>query len=182
MNIVPATDLRPAISTSQLLAPVAAADRVRSTAISSRILVVDDDPGLRTMLKTVLGSAGYRISCAEDGEEGWHALCANRFDALITDHEMPRLTGLDLLRRVRARPLNVPVILTSGRIPWDQEDLTRLLPPGLALRKPFSFVELLACVRRILAPLEFTAAEDSAQGLRLSESGQPPPLGEGVAG
>jgi len=148
----------------------------------AHILVVDDDPGLRAILNAVLSSAGYRISCAADGEEGWHALCADRFHALITDHEMPRLTGLDLLRRVRARPLDVPVILTSGRIPWDQEDLPRLLAPGLVLRKPFSFVELLASVRRILTPRAFTAAADSAQELRMSESDQPPPLGAGVAG
>jgi len=105
----------------------------------------------------VLHNAGYRISCAEDGEAGWRALCAESFDVLITDHDMPRLTGLDLIRRVRAKSLNVPVILTSAKIPWNERDLARLLPPGKTLEKPFSFAKLLANVRSLVPPATLTA-------------------------
>ena len=123
-----------------------------------RILIVDDDAGLRDFVAKALHGAGYSIHCAEDGEAGWNALCSDAFDALITDHEMPRLTGLDLLRRVRAVQRNVPVILTSGNMPWHDPDLLRLLPPGVALEKPFSLAGLLANVRGLLVPVDSTAA------------------------
>jgi DNA-binding response OmpR family regulator len=100
----------------------------------------------------VLRGAGYSAHCAEDGEAAWAVFCANHFDALITDHEMPRLTGLDLIRRVRAVPIKVPVILMSGRMPCDDENLSRLLPPGIALKKPFSIAELLIHLRGMLIP------------------------------
>jgi DNA-binding response OmpR family regulator len=116
------------------------------------ILVVEDDSRIRDVVAVVLRRTGYRVSCAEDGEAGWNALCADKFDIVITDHEMPRLKGLDLLRRVRAAPLSVPVILASGRIPWHEPDLLPLLAPGEVLEKPFSATALLAMVRSFLTP------------------------------
>ncbi len=133
-------------SPSSLLSP-----RSEPTAYSNRILVVDDDRSTRHLLANVLGRAAYHVSCADDGEAGWEALCADSFDLLITDYDMPRLTGLDLLRRIRVGPSRVPVILMSGTMPWDEPDLLRLLPPGTALEKPFTPADLLANVRGLLA-------------------------------
>jgi DNA-binding response OmpR family regulator len=94
----------------------------------------------------VLRRAGFHVGCAVDGESGWEALSAIRYDLLITDHEMPRLNGLGLLRRVRALSAQLPVILMSARMPWGETDDWRLLKPGLAIEKPFSIGELLAAV------------------------------------
>jgi two-component system response regulator PhoP len=117
-----------------------------------RILIVDDDAGIRQTMAANLGNVGYRTHCAEDGEAGWSALRLGGFDALITDHDMPRLTGLDLIRRARAAALHLPIILMSGRMPWNETSLFRLLRPGIALRKPFTFDELVAKLRCILIP------------------------------
>lgn len=119
-----------------------------------RILIVDDDAEVRDFLARALHGAGFRTHCAEDGEAGWNALRWGSFDALITDHEMPRLTGMDLLRRVRSVQRTVPVILTSGNMPWHDPDLARLLPPGIALQKPFTLAGLLAHLRGLLVPAE----------------------------
>jgi len=121
--------------------------------ISSRshILIVDDDAGIRFVLERVLCAAGYRVSSADDGEAGWGALCADSFDLLITDHDMPRLSGLDLLRRLRDVRFELPVILMSGRMPWEEADLLEVLKPGMAVEKPFSFNVLLANVRGLLS-------------------------------
>jgi CheY-like chemotaxis protein len=117
----------------------------------NHILVVDDDAGVREVLASLLRRSGYRVSCANNGEAGWEALCAESYDALITDHAMPRLTGLDLLRRVRAGTLSaLPVILISGKMPWEEADLLDLVWPGMAMEKPFSFFELLTSVRSVL--------------------------------
>ena len=149
----------------------APADCPGPATVAGRILIVDDDPGIRNLMARALRGAGYRISCAGDGEAGWDALCAEGFDLLITDHEMPRLTGLDLLRRVRAGSLHVPVILTSGRMPWNEKDLLQLLPPGKALEKPFMLGKLLASIRSFLTPAELTAQMSNGQLLRESEAG-----------
>ena len=106
-------------------------------AFPDRILFVDDDPDVRDLTVNLLRHARYRVSCAEDGEAAWDALCADRFDLLITDQDMPRLKGLDLLRRVRAGRLPIPVILISGRMPWAETDLLRLLPPASRWKNRF---------------------------------------------
>jgi DNA-binding response OmpR family regulator len=170
MDFLPGALFEPALAKPDPVAsPLASAPcpdvQPEPKSLSDRILVVDDNAALRETLKCMLRLEAYNVSCAEDGEAGWDALCADRFDVLITDHEMPRLTGLDLLRRVRALPLKIPVILTSGRMPWHEPDLTRLLPPGVAMPKPFSLADLLANVRHMLSP---TARADANAGGQIS--------------
>ena len=119
-------------------------------ASSAHILLVDDDPAVRGTMAFVLKRAGYRVGCAEDGEAGWHALCADPSDLLITDYEMPKLTGLELLRRVRAVSRRLPAILMSGRLPQGEADLESLLRPGAVIPKPFSIGALLGKVQELL--------------------------------
>ena len=123
---------------------------LRHAASSAHILLVDDDPAIRGTVAFLLEGAGYRVGCAADGEAGWHALCADRSDLLITDHEMPKLTGLELLRRVRAVSRHLPAIMISGCPPLGEPDLESLLQPGAVLPKPFSIAVLLAKVRELL--------------------------------
>jgi two-component system chemotaxis response regulator CheY len=120
--------------------------------VLNRILIVDDDAAVRRATSNLLSRAGYHVDCAEDGEAGWAALCQERYDVLITDHNMPRLTGLDLVRRVRANLPNFPVIMISADMPWENADLLHLIQPGFALEKPFSWVDLQEKVRTLLTP------------------------------
>ncbi len=142
-----------------------------SPAPAGRILLVDDDSAIRGILTALLEDAGYRVRSAADGEAGWDALRAGRFDLLITDHEMPGLTGLELLRRVRADPLRLPAIMISGFMPWDEDDLEWLLQPGAAIAKPFSFGALLAKVRELMdgSPAGSPAASREGWPLALGE-------------
>jgi DNA-binding response OmpR family regulator len=87
---------------------------------------------------------------------------------------MPRLTGLDLIRRVRSVPLPMPVMLISGRMPSEKSELDRLLAPGVAVTKPFSFADLLAKLRGILAPRPFGVPAP----LRRSLNARPAPIAE----
>jgi CheY-like chemotaxis protein len=119
------------------------------------VLLADDDAGVRDFLATLLRRANYSVTCAGDGEEAWVALCAAKYDVLITDHSMPKLTGLALIRRLRVGPLNMlPCILISGQLPWEEKDLLDLVRPGMAMAKPFSFLQLLTCVRSFLPVTE----------------------------
>ena len=130
--------------------PTANAARLGRAASSAHILLVDDDPAVRGTVTMLLENAGYRVGCAPDGEAGWHALCAAPSDLLITDYEMPKLTGLELLRRVRAVSRHMPAILMSGCLPRGEADLESLLQPGAVIPKPFSIGALLATVQELL--------------------------------
>jgi DNA-binding response OmpR family regulator len=118
---------------------------------AARILVVDDDEGVRDIFGEVLRANGYDVHSAGDGEAGWAALSDGSTDLLITDHEMPGLTGGDLLLRARAAHFILPVILVSGKLVWPDSDLLRVLQPGVALGKPFSWADLLANARRLIS-------------------------------
>ena len=142
----------------------------------NHILVVDDDAGVREVLANLLRRSGYRVSCANNGEAGWEALCAGSFDALVTDHAMPQLTGLELLRRVRAGTFSaLPVILISGKMPWEEADLLDLVWPGMAMEKPFSFFELLTSVRTVLAITTRAESVYNGQAIRVFDRKQVPP-------
>lgn len=112
-----------------------------------RILVVEDDAVIQRLIGTMLDGAGYSTVFAEDGEAGWHALHSGSFDLVITDNNMPKVTGVEMIRRLRNVYQHLPVILISGEVPRHVHDLTSLLTPGLALEKPFSMAQLLGHVR-----------------------------------
>lgn len=113
------------------------------------ILVVDDDVWIRDGITQLLLREGYLVSTAEDGEAAYSVLCRAPVDLLITDEDMPRLHGIELLRRIRREKYTLPAILISGCLPWDTPDLEELLNPGVALEKPFNFTQLLGEVRAL---------------------------------
>src|SRR5438105_3952966 len=81
-----------------------------------RILVVEDSLGIRQTLAEVLTRSGYHVDEAEDAAAGWQALQSNRYDLVITDNNMPQVSGGELVRRMRIAGITLPVIMTSERI------------------------------------------------------------------
>ena len=112
------------------------------------ILVVDDDPAILTLVRIALESAGHEVVTAPDGEAGLTAVREARPDLVIADWTMPRLTGIEMLARMRADPATakVPFMLLTAR--GQQAD-----EPGIDgfLAKPFSLSELTASVDAALA-------------------------------
>lgn len=115
-----------------------------------RILVVDDDPDLRRLLCRMLGQAGYQVDSADDGSSAWDHLQSMPCDLLVTDHQMARLSGLGLVRRLRAAQWNLPVIMVSGRPPEGELRRQPWLNLSALLGKPFGAAELLSAVRGAL--------------------------------
>ena len=117
---------------------------------SPRILVVDDANYIRQLMASFLTRFGYQVDTAEDGAAGWNALQANHYDLLLTDNNMPRLSGLDLIKRLRFARMNLPVILVSGAMSTDELDQNPALQLAATLPKPFSPDELLETVKAAL--------------------------------
>src|SRR5687767_5928440 len=119
--------------------------------MASTILVVDNDPVLRTLVSRVLTREGHHVRQAEDGMQALADIAVVRPDLLITDLVMPRLTGWSLFARVRRRSPRLPIIIMSGSDTrfWQQE--RELADQAVFLRKPFALDQLLATVARLLA-------------------------------
>jgi DNA-binding response OmpR family regulator len=90
-------------------------ERDGTTAIG-RVLVVDDDPGMRNMLSVALRRHGFVTDTAADGLEALALLSEQRFDAVLTDLQMPRLDGLSLMRKIHAADSAIPVLIQTTRV------------------------------------------------------------------
>lgn len=113
------------------------------------ILVVDDDPALRTLLASYLGANGFTVASANDGVAMWVALAQNAPDAIVLDLMLPGEDGLALTRALRAKS-SVPILMLSAR----GEELDRVIGLEVGvddyLAKPFGPRELLARLRALL--------------------------------
>lgn len=87
---------------------------MHTTSFRYRILIVDDDPALCRMGKTLLETQGYEVLCAGDGFEGLAALKQSLPDIIISDLRMPNMSGFEFLSVVRRRFPVIPVIVISG--------------------------------------------------------------------
>ena len=115
-----------------------------------KILVVDDDLDLLGLVAFALRQAGYLAIEAPDGRAGLEAFEAERPDLVILDVNMPRMSGLDLLREIRGRSAGTPVMMLTVRS--DEQDQVQALDLGADdyLTKPFSPRTLLARIRALL--------------------------------
>jgi len=113
-----------------------------------RILIVDDDPGQRSLLDSFLRSQGFEIALAESGERVLELLPAGKFSMMISDVRMPGLSGLETLRRVRHNFPTLPVLLVTAYA--DIREAVIAMRDGALnyLAKPIDLDELLATVRQ----------------------------------
>src|SRR5688572_20975676 len=81
---------------------------------SARILIVDDDPGQRSLLETFLVAKGFRTQSAGSGEAALRLLAEEPFSLMISDVRMPGMSGIETLRRVRGKHPFLPVLLVTA--------------------------------------------------------------------
>jgi len=115
-----------------------------------RILVVEDNADIRQLNTEVLTESGYQVDAAEDGVEAWHALNTKPYDLLITDNNMPIVTGLELIKKLRAEDMTLPVILMSGTLPAEELEKHPWLQIQATLLKPYTLAELFRTVKEVL--------------------------------
>ncbi|MFN7309426.1 MAG: response regulator, partial [bacterium] len=114
-----------------------------------RILIAEDDPVLADGLSRSLRSAGYAVDMVADGESADSALTAQGYDLLILDLGMPRLAGLDVLRRLRGRGSALPVLILTAADSVEQRVRGLDLGADDYMAKPFALSELEARVRAL---------------------------------
>jgi two-component system chemotaxis response regulator CheY len=117
----------------------------------ARILFVDDEPQLRTLGKRALGGSGYDVDAAVDGVEAWAALHDRGYHLLITDNEMPRLSGLELAARARRAGMRIPIVLTSNSADAARHPIDSRLGLAGCLPKPFRAEALVGIAAQVLA-------------------------------
>jgi len=128
---------------------------------SGRILVVDDEPQIRRVMRVTLSGAGYVVADARSGEEALAKLREERFDLVLLDVNLPGMNGLETCREIRARS-EVHVVMLTVRD--SAHDAVAALDAGADdyVTKPFSMEVLLARIRATLrrSPLSSDAAAD----------------------
>ena len=128
--------------------PLDPTKRQRSSRL--RILVVDDSNSVRQLKVDLLVGCGYDVEEARDGADGWEALQTGHYDLIITDNTMPRMTGVEMIEKLRSASMTVPVIMATGFMPVFLFARKPWLKPDVALTIPFSNDEFLAAVKSIL--------------------------------
>jgi heavy metal response regulator len=115
-----------------------------------RILIVEDEKKVAAFIKKGLEEETYAADVASDGEEGLHLGEQNPYDLIILDLMLPKINGLDILSRLRAKKIETPILLLTAKD--SVEDKVEGLNQGADdyLTKPFAFSELLARIRVLL--------------------------------
>ncbi|MGI9542917.1 MAG: response regulator transcription factor [Cyclobacteriaceae bacterium] len=115
-----------------------------------RILIVEDEPNMRTGLQDNLSFEGYEVELAEDGASGLDKIVQCSYDLILLDVMLPQLSGYDICKRMREKGIPTPVIILTAK----GEEIDKVLGLELGaddyITKPFSLRELLARIKAIL--------------------------------
>ena len=129
------------------------------------VLVAEDESALVTLLRYNLEREGYRVVEATDGEEALLLAAEEKPDLVLLDWMLPQLSGIEVCRRLRARPesRNVPILMLTAR--GEEADRVRGLNTGADdyITKPFSMTELLARLRAVMRRIRPSLTEDTVK-------------------
>ena len=119
-------------------------------ASTKRVLIVDDNPGLLTLISTYVAMLGCQVSQAGNGHEAFELFCRDPYDLVITDLQMPVMDGYDLLMQIKGISDRTPILVTTGNtdLPGDKADC---LSGALDIFvKPFELKEMGAVIQDVL--------------------------------
>ena len=115
-----------------------------------RILVIEDEKKVANFIRKGLEEEHYAVDTAYDGEVGLFMAETNEYDLIVLDLMIPKIDGIEVLKRIRGNKINVPVLVLTAKA--TVEDIVKGLDTGCDdyLTKPFEFVEFLARIRALL--------------------------------
>ncbi|WP_412564407.1 response regulator [Thalassobius sp. MITS945101] len=120
--------------------------------MSKEILIIDDSPSVRRMVAMTLQQEGYEVTQCEDGAQGLDTAKAKRFDMVITDQNMPNMTGIEFIQAYRNDPSSsgVPIIFLSTESEGDLKSQAKAAGALGWVMKPFEQAKLLAVVKKVV--------------------------------
>jgi len=124
--------------------------RKRVLAIKHEILIVDDQPGIRLLLKDVFTNEGYDVMLSGTGADALEKLCKYSFDLVMLDYRLPIVNGDEILKKMVKREILIPVILMSGLIEKIQEDFKEENMTVEVVAKPFNLIEIIELVKTMI--------------------------------
>jgi DNA-binding response OmpR family regulator len=145
---------------------------IKEPSMNRRILVIEDDKDIAGLVELHLTDSGYDVTVAHDGKSGLEAALAKTFDLIILDLLLPGIDGMEICRRVRARPSYTPILMLTSR----SSEVDRVLGLEMGaddyLTKPFSIPELLARVKALFRREQAIRSETSPESHKKIEAGQ----------
>ena len=118
--------------------------------VNPRVLIVEDEAGLRLTLSDRLGSEGYRVETSSDGEAGLARAATGGYDLIVLDVMLPRMNGFDVCREVRQRGVTTPILMLTARGQVVDRVVGLKLGADDYLTKPFEAIELMARLEALL--------------------------------
>jgi CheY-like chemotaxis protein len=112
----------------------------------ARVLVIDDEPSLRSLLIDMLDACGYATDAAPDGASGLALFREHRYEAVLTDLLMPGMNGLQVATALRALDPEVQIIMLTGSAPALSVDLAREAGVNTLLHKPIALSDLKSAI------------------------------------
>jgi DNA-binding NtrC family response regulator len=116
-----------------------------------KILVVDDEESLRTVLSTELLSEGYEVGTAADGDEAITEMGKTAFDLILLDIKMPRMNGFEVLKHVKDKHPRTRVIMLTGFADLKNAIESKKLGAEDFVSKPYDLVDLLTTIERVMS-------------------------------
>ena len=116
----------------------------------NKILVVDDEDALRTVLSAELEGEGYQVTTAADGQEAINVLTSTGFDLILLDIKMPNVDGFEVLKFVKEKHPKTKVIMLTGFADLKNAIESKKLGSEDFVSKPYDLVDLLTTVERVL--------------------------------
>jgi CheY-like chemotaxis protein len=138
-------------TTFDVYLPVFEPQKMTQTDLKNKIIMLaDDEEMLSELLSEMLESTGYYVIKVKTGQEVLTVLTEElKIDLLIIDYNMPGMNGLDCVAEIRKLNINLPVILSSGSLPFDEEELKKFKVNSL-LMKPYEFETMLDTIKKLI--------------------------------
>lgn len=142
--------LLPVVETEEELQPIQKSE-AKAVGFNKSILLVDDEDSIRIATEVALSRKGFIVNSAEDGKQAAELMKEHpsRFDLVITDLTMPNLSGADLTREIRKLNLDIPVILSTGKLGIEDEKDFKDIGITAFIQKPWTANELIAKIQEI---------------------------------
>jgi two-component system alkaline phosphatase synthesis response regulator PhoP len=128
--------------------------------MGNKVLIADDEIHIIHVVAIKLRNNGYEVIAANNGAEAYDLICSEHPDIVVTDYQMPLMTGVELIERLRSNDAtrNLPVILLTARSFAISQEQQESLGVTACLSKPFSPKELLKSIQDALYQRELSAA------------------------